>query len=134
MPASQIFVNLPVKDLNKSIEFFTKLGFTFNPQYTDETATCMIISDTIYCMLLTEAKFKEFTPKAICNTQTHVEVINCLALGSRAECDEMVAKAGASGGIPSAKAEDHGFMYQHGFQDIDGHHWEVVYMEPPAAG
>ena len=96
--ASKIFVNLPVKNLNKSIEFFTKLGFSFNQQFTDETATCMIVTDDIFVMLLTEEKFKTFTPKEICDAKKYTEVLVCLSLESRAKVDEMVRKAVAAGG------------------------------------
>ncbi|MDD5268975.1 MAG: VOC family protein [Methylococcales bacterium] len=130
--ATKIFVNLPVKNLNKSIEFFTQLGYTFNPQFTDETATCMIVSEDIFVMLLTEAKFKTFTPKAICDATKYTEVLVCLSSGSRKEVDEMVCKAVAAGGATYNEPQDHGFMYGHGFQDLDGHIWELIYMEPNA--
>ena len=130
---TKIFVNLPVKDLNKSVEFFTRLGFTFNPQFTDETATCMIVSDDIFVMLLTHAKFQAFTPKAICDATKSTEVLVCLTRASRAQVDEMVSKAIAAGGSKHADSKDYGFMYQHSFQDPDGHIWELVYMEPGAA-
>lgn len=128
--ATKIFVNLPVKDLNQSVEFFTSLGFQFNPQFADETATCMIVSEDIFVMLLTEAKFKTFTPKAICDATKSTEVLVCLSSESRAAVDEMVRKAVAAGGTTYNEPQDHGFMYGHGFQDLDGHIWELVYMEP----
>lgn len=128
----QIFVNLPVKNLNQSVAFFTKLGYAFNPQFTDETATCMIVSDDIFVMLLTEDKFKTFTPKAICDATKSTEVLVCLSSESRKEVDEMVRKAVAAGGTTYNEPQDHGFMYGHGFQDLDGHIWELVYMEPGA--
>ena len=131
---TQIFVNLPVKDLDKSIEFFTQLGYTFNPQFTDEIATCMIVSDTIFVMLLTEEKFKTFTPKAICDATKSTEVLACLSCESRANVDDMVRKALAAGGSTYNDPQDHGFMYAHGYQDLDGHIWELVYMDPNAAG
>jgi len=130
--ATQIFVNLPVRNLNKSIEFFTQLGYTFNPQFTDETATCMIVSNDIFVMLLTEAKFKIFTPKPICDATLSTEVLICLSCESRAEVDEMVKKAVAAGGTTYNEPQDHGFMYAHGYQDLDGHIWELIYMEPGA--
>jgi len=130
--ATQIFVNLPVRNLNKSIEFFTQLGYTFNPQFTDETATCMIVSNDIFVMLLTEAKFKMFTPKPICDATLSTEVLICLSCESRAEVDEMVKKAVAAGGTIYNEPQDHGFMYAHGYQDLDGHIWELIYMEPGA--
>jgi uncharacterized protein len=129
----QIFVNLPVKNLNKSIEFFTRLGYMFNPQFTDETAACMIISNDIFVMLLTEAKFQIFTPKAICDATTSTEVLVCLSCESREEVDDMVRKAVAAGGTIYNEPQDHGFMYGHGFQDLDGHIWELICMEPGAA-
>jgi len=130
--ATQIFVNLPVRNLNKSIEFFTQLGYMFNPQFTDETATCMIVSNDIFVMLLTEAKFKMFTPKPICDATLSTEVLICLSCESRAEVDEMVKKAVAAGGTTYNEPQDHGFMYAHGYQDLDGHIWELIYMEPGA--
>ena len=128
--ATQIFVNLPVKNLDRSIEFFASLGFTFNPQFTDETATCMIVSDDIFVMLLTEAAFKGFTPKEICDATKSTEVLVALSRENRAQVDEMVRKAVAAGGSTYNEPQDHGFMYAHGFQDIDGHIWELMYMEP----
>ena len=130
--AMKIFVNLPVNDLNTSIEFFTKLGFTFNPQFTDETATCMIVSKDIFVMLLTHAKFKTFTPKAICDATKSTEVLVCLTAESRDHVNDMVRKAVAAGGATYNEPQDHGFMYGHGFQDLDSHIWELVYMESSA--
>lgn len=130
--ATKIFVNLPVKNLNKSVEFFTKLGFEFNPQFTDETATCMIVSEDIFVMLLTEDKFKTFTPKAISDATKSTEVLVCLSSQSREAVDEMVRKAVAAGGTTYNEPQDHGFMYGHGFADLDGHIWEIMYMEPSA--
>ena len=128
--ATKIFVNLPVKNLDQSIKFFTQLGYTFNPQFTDETATCMIISEDIFVMLLTEDKFKLFTPKAICDATKNTEVLVALSCSSRAEVDEQVRVAVAAGGIIYSEPQDHGFMYSHGFQDLDGHIWELIFMEP----
>ena len=129
---TKIFVNLPVKDLKRSMEFFTNLGYRFNPQFTDETAACMIVADDIYVMLLTHPKFKEFTPKAICDATKSTEVLVCLSCESRDEVNQMVRKAVAAGGTTYAEAKDYGFMYQHGFQDPDGHIWELIYMDPGA--
>jgi predicted lactoylglutathione lyase len=126
---TKIFVNLPVKDLNRSIDFFTKLGYAFNPQFTDETATCMIVSDDIYVMLLTHAKFKAFTPRPICDATKSTEVIVCLSCKDRAHVDDLVRKAIAAGGTAHADPKDYGFMYQHGYQDPDGHIWELVHMQ-----
>lgn len=130
--AIKIFVNLPVKNLNKSVEFFTKLGFKFDPQFTDETATCMIVDESIFVMLLTEEKFKTFTPKAICDATKSTEVLVCLSLDAREKVDEIVRKAVAAGGTTYNEPQDHGFMYGHGFQDLDGHIWEIIYMDPGA--
>jgi predicted lactoylglutathione lyase len=128
--ATQIFVNLPVKDLDKSIAFFTKLGYTFNPQFTDEKATCMIISDTIYVMLLIEPFFQSFTKKDIVDTSKAVEVSICLSAESKEAVDELVNKAEAAGGTIPNPATDYGFMYQHSYDDLDGHHWEIMWMDP----
>jgi predicted lactoylglutathione lyase len=130
--AQKIFINLPVRDLGKSMDFFGKLGFTFNAQFTDETAACVIISDDIFVMLLTENKFKTFTPKQICDATKSTEVLVCLSSASRNEVNEMVRKAVAAGGTSYKEPEDHGFMYGHGFQDLDGHIWELAFMEPSA--
>ena len=130
--STQIFVNLPVKNLQQSIAFFTKLGFQFNPQFTDETATCMIVSENIFVMLLTHEKFQTFTPNAICDATQSTEVLTCLSVESRGKVDEIVRKAIAAGGTTYNDPQDHEFMYTHGFQDLDGHIWELVYMEPGA--
>jgi uncharacterized protein len=130
--ARKIFVNLPVKDLKKSIEFFTKLDFTFNAQFTDETAACMMVGEDIFVMLLTHDKFKIFTPKEICDATKSTEVLVCLSAESRENVNAMVGKAVAAGGTTYNEPQDHGFMYGHGFQDLDGHIWELIYMEPSA--
>ena len=130
--ATKIFVNLPVRNLEKSIKFFTKLGYKFNPQFTDETATCMIVSEDIFVMLLTEEKFKTFTPKAICDAMKSTEVLVCLSCESRTQVDEMVRKAVFAGATTYHEPQDHGFMYGHGYQDLDGHIWELIYMDPGA--
>jgi predicted lactoylglutathione lyase len=127
--ATKIFVNLPVKDLNRSIEFFTKLGYTFNLQFTDETATSMIISEDIYIMLLTEEKFRQFTKKEIADSTKSTEAIICLSADSREKVDEMVSKALEAGGTTPNEKQDYGWMYGWGYQDLDGHLWEVVYMD-----
>lgn len=131
--AGKIFVNLPVKDLEKAKTFFGKLGFAFNAQFTDETAACMVVSEDIYVMLLTHDKFKLFTPKEICDAKKSTEVLVCLSVDSRPQVDELVSKAVAAGGSTYNEPQDHGFMYGHGFQDLDGHIWELVYMVPAAA-
>ena len=130
--STKIFVNLPVKDLNKSIGFFTKLGYRFDPQFTDETATCMIVAEDIFVMLLTEAKFQIFTPKKICDATKSTEVLVCLSCESRQKVDELVRQAVAAGGTTYNEPQDHGFMYSHGFQDLDGHIWELMHMDPAA--
>jgi predicted lactoylglutathione lyase len=125
---SQIFVNLPVKDLKRSIDFFTKLGYTFNPQFTDDNATCMILGDNLFVMLLTEKFFGSFTNKAICDTSTANEALTCVACSSKAQVDELVSKARDAGAKVPRQAQDHGFMYAHGYEDLDGHTWELVHM------
>lgn len=128
--ATQIFVNLPVKNLNASIEFFTELGFQFNLQFTDENGTCMIVSDTIYVMLLVEPFFQTFTTKQIADASRSTEVIIALSADSRAAVDTLVDKALAAGGTPAKELQQHDFMYARNFQDLDGHQWEVMYMDP----
>ena len=125
----QIFVNLPVKDLNKSKQFFSALGYTFNPQFSNENGACMIISeDSIFAMLLAEPFFKSFIDKQIANAHEVTEVLTCLSCESRQEVDDLVAKALAAGGKAPRAPQDHGFMYAHGFEDLDGHIWELAYM------
>jgi uncharacterized protein len=128
--ATQVFVNLAVKDLEKSKTFFSKLGYSFNPQFTDENAACMVISDTIYTMLLTEPFFKNFTNKNLVDAKEATEVLVCLSTNSREEVDEIVRKAVAAGGRIYKDPQDYGFMYSHSFEDLDGHQWEFVYMNP----
>jgi uncharacterized protein len=130
--STNIFINLPVKDLDRSKAFFSKLGYSFNAQFTDENAACMVISESIYIMLLTREFFQTFTPKEICDATKSTEVLVCLSCESRAEVDEMVRKAVAAGGTTYKEPQDHGFMYGHGFQDLEGHIWEIVFMEPSA--
>jgi uncharacterized protein len=128
---NSIFVNLPVKDLAKSVEFFGKLGFTFNAQFTDKTATCMIIAEpSIYAMLLTHAKFKEFTAKDIVDSKKATEVLNAFGVESRAAVDAMVDAAIAAGGTSDRRTADYGFMYQRSLDDLDGHTGEVLWMDP----
>jgi len=128
--ATKIFVNLPVKDLNKSKEFFTKLGFNINPQFTDEKAACVVISEDIYAMILTENFFKTFTKKDIADAGKSTEAIIALSADSKEKVNEMADKAIEAGGKQSLDPQDHGFMYQRSFQDLDGHLWEVVWMDP----
>lgn len=129
---TKIFVNLPVKDLNKTIEFFTKLGFKFNPQFTDENATCMIVGDDIFVMLLVEKFFKTFTKKEIADTSKNTEVIVALSVEGRENVDQMINKAIEYGGKESREPQDHGWMYGRSFEDIDGHLWEIIYMDESA--
>jgi predicted lactoylglutathione lyase len=125
------FVNLPVKDLDRSVDFFTKLGFSFDQRFTDETATQMIISDHAFVMLLTEDKFKEFTKKELVDATSHTEVIIALSADSRDGVDELADKALEVGGSPASEPLEMGdFMYSRSFQDPDGHLWEVVWMDP----
>jgi uncharacterized protein len=128
--ARKLFVNLPVRDLARSVDFFTSLGFTFNPQFTDETATCMILSDEAYVMLLVREKFSLFTRKEICDTTSHTEALVSLSCESRAEVDDLVNRAIAAGGKHAMEPQDHGFMYGWSFYDPDEHHWEVFWMDP----
>ena len=128
----QIYVNLPVRDLQRSVRFFTELGFTFNPQFTDENATCMVVADDIFVMLLVEKFFLGFTDRSLCDTRKNVEVMLALSCANRAEVDEMVRKALAAGGTVPRPPQDLGFMYSHDFEDPDGHIWEPFYMEPGA--
>jgi uncharacterized protein len=128
----QIFVNLAVRDLSRSMEFFRKLGFQFNPKFTDDKAACMIINDGAYVMLLAEPFFRTFTKKEICDTSAHTEGLFALSCGSRAEVDELVSKAKAAGGKHAMDPKDHGFMYGWSFYDLDGHHWEVLWMDQQA--
>lgn len=130
--ATQIFINLAVKDLTKSMEFFTKLGYTFNQQFTDDTAACMVISETIYAMLLTHKKFKEFTPKDIADSTKTTEVMIALSADSKDKVNELVDKAVAAGGTKTREPKDYGFMFERSFNDLDGHIWEVIWMDPAA--
>jgi predicted lactoylglutathione lyase len=125
---SQIFVNLPVKDLQRAVRFYTALGYTFNPQFTDENATCMIVGENLFVMLLVEKFFRSFTSKDIVDTSKATEVLTCVSCQSKQEVDELVAKARAAGGKVPREPQDHGFMYSHGYEDLDGHTWELVHM------
>ena len=128
----KIFVNLPVKDLEKSMTFFKALGFTFNAQFTDETAACLVISDDIFAMLLTHDKFKQFTPKAIADASLTSEVLTALSAESKDEVNKMVDAALKAGGQKLREPQDYGFMYERSFQDLDGHIWEIMWMDPAA--
>jgi uncharacterized protein len=126
---TKIFVNLPVKDLNNTIDFFTKLGFSFNPQFTDENATCMIVGEDIFVMFLVENFFKTFTKKNISDTAKSTEVIVALSAQSRQEVDQMINKVVEAGGREPKESQDHGWMYGRSFEDINGHLWEIFYMD-----
>jgi predicted lactoylglutathione lyase len=128
----KVFINLAVEDLQRSIDFFTALGFAFDPQFTDEQATCMIVSDEAFVMLLVKGRFQEFIKKQIVDSTAETEVIIALSAESRAEVDELVDKALAAGGSPANDKMDMGFMYAWSFQDPDGHLWEVMHMDPAA--
>ncbi len=128
----QIFVNLPVKDLDRAKRFFSALGFTFNPQFTDENATCMILGEHMYAMLLVEKFFATFLTKPMSNAHNATEVLIAIALNSRAEVDTMLHHALASGAKEPRAAQDHGWMYLRVFEDLDGHVWEVTYMDESA--
>ena len=127
----QIFLNVPVADLANSMAFFQALGYSLNPQFTGDTAACVVINETTFIMLATHSKVREFTPKAICDTTQAVEVLINLSCESRQEVDDLVAKAIAAGGSTYDKAEDFGFMYTHSFVDPDGHGWGLFHMTTP---
>ena len=129
-----IFINLPVRDLPRSIAFYEALGARKNEQFTDHTAACMVFSETIHVMLLTHDKFRQFTPKTIADARETTEVLICMSADSRDAVDDMTARAGAAGGVidPGPK-QDYGFMYGRSFEDLDGHIWEVMWMDVAAA-
>jgi predicted lactoylglutathione lyase len=131
--ARKIFVNLPIKDMERSQAFFAALGFSFNPQFTNAQGACMVISEDIYAMLLVESFFQGFTRKPIADARKTTEVLVCLSCDSREEVDTLVKKALAAGGAAPNPVQDHGFMYAHGFEDLDGHQWELAWMDPAAA-
>ena len=131
-PSRKLFVNLAVKDLGRAVDFFTELGFSFDPRFTDETATCMIVSDEALVMLLVEEKLREFTKKELAEPATQTEVILALSCESREAVDEFADKALAAGGSPANDPLDYGFMYSRSFNDPDGHLWEVLWMDPGA--
>ena len=124
----QIYVNLPVKDLARSIAFFKALDFGFDPQFTNAKGACMVIGENIYAMLLDEAFFKTFITKPVCDATRSTEVLVCLSCESRAEVDALVKKALAAGGASPRPPQDPGVMYGHGFEDLDGHLWELIHM------
>jgi predicted lactoylglutathione lyase len=128
----KLFVNIPVRDLQRSIEFFEALGFTFNTQFTDATATSMLVGEDAYFMLLTTEKFKEFSKRPVGDPRKETNALFAISVNSRDEVDALVKKAVAAGGSHAADPQDHGFMYAWSFYDLDGHHWEVFWMDPKA--
>ncbi|AIS00804.1 VOC family protein [Streptomyces glaucescens] len=132
MYQQMIFVNLPVADLEASKKFFTELGYSINPQFSDETAASVVISDTIIAMLLTKEKYAQFTKKEIADATRTSEVLIALSAPGREKVDELVDKALAAGGTTAGETQDLGFMYGRSFDDLDGHTWEVVWMDPAA--
>ena len=129
-----VFINLPVTDLARSTAFYEALGAARNPQFSDDTATCIVFSDTIHTMLLTHEKYRQFTAKPIADAHATSQVLICLSADSRADVDAMVERAaGAGGRADPAATQDHGFMYGRSFEDPDGHHWEVMWMDAAAA-
>jgi predicted lactoylglutathione lyase len=129
----KIFVNLPIRDMERAKAFFGALGFSFNPQFTNDQGACMVVAEDIFVMLLVEPFFQGFTKKRIADAKASTEVLVCLSCDSRAEVDDLVKKALAAGGTAPNAPQDHGFMYGHGFEDPDGHLWELVWMDPKAA-
>ncbi|MEX6689270.1 VOC family protein [Danxiaibacter flavus] len=127
--ATQIYVNIPVKDLDRSIQFFTALGFMFNPQFTNKNATCMIISEDIFAMLLTEPFFKTFTKKEICDSSKNIEAIMALSVDNKSKVDDIVDNAIKAGGTSPKDTQNDGWMYSRSFEDPDGHLWEIFYMD-----
>ena len=131
--ATQIYVNLPVQNVARSRRFFTELGFGFNEQFSNEQAVCMVVGDDSFVMLLVESFFQTFTKKPVADASKSTEVLVCLSCDSRSKVDDLVAKAVAAGGTSPNPKQDHGFMYGHGFEDLDGHVWELIFMDPDAA-
>ena len=131
-PARKLFVNLAVRDLPRSKAFFTKLGFEFDPKFTNDQGACMIVSDDTFVMLITEPFFETFTKREICDTSRHTEGLFCISAESRDAVDQMVNTAIANGGKHAMDPQDHGFMYGWSFYDLDGHHWEAFWMDPKA--
>jgi uncharacterized protein len=128
----KLFVNIAVSDLQRSIDFFETLGFTFNTQFTDATATSMLVGEDAYFMLLTADKFSEFSKRPLGDPRKETNALFAISVGSRDEVDALVQKALTAGGSPAAEPQDHGFMYGHSFYDLDGYHWEVFWMDPSA--
>jgi uncharacterized protein len=127
--AKQIFINLPVQNLQKSFDFYTSLGFTNNPQFSDDTAKCMVWCENIFVMLLTHEKFKNFTTKPIADTKTKIAGLFSLSLESVDEINELMTNGLNAGGIEPTEMKDYGFMQQRTIEDFDGHTWEIFYMD-----
>jgi len=127
--ATQIYVNLPVKDLGRSKDFFGKLGFSFNQQFSNEDGACLVLGENIFVMLLTEKFFRTFIKKDIADASKVTEVINAFSVDNKAQVDEIATKAVSAGALEYNEAQDHGWMYSRAFQDLDGHLWEVVYTD-----
>jgi len=132
--SNMIFVNLPVKDLQASMQFFGQMGFEFNPMFTDENAACLVIGDNIFAMLLVEPFFQTFTKRAIADATKTTEVLIAISAGSKEQVDELADKALAAGGSTANEPQDHGFMYSRSISDLDGHIWEISYMDMDAVG
>jgi hypothetical protein len=130
----KLFVNIAVEDVQRSIRFFESLGFAFNRHFTDATGTCMLVGEDAYFMLLTRDRFKGFSNRPLGDAREETNALFAISVNSRAEVDEMVHKALAAGGSHAVDAQDHGFMYGRSFYDLDGHHWEVFWMDPAAPG
>lgn len=132
MQHQQIFVNLPIQNMERSQAFFRSLGYDFNPQFTNDQGAALVLGENLFAMLLVEPFFQTFTKKTIVDAKKNVEVLVCLSCSSRAEVDALVQKARDAGGSVPNAPQDHGFMYSHSFEDLDGHVWELVYMDPNA--
>jgi predicted lactoylglutathione lyase len=130
--ARKLFVNIPVRDLQRSIDFFETLGFAFNTQFTDATATCMLVGEDAYFMLMTVEKFRDFSKRPLGDAQKETSALFAITVNSRDEVDTLVEKALAAGALLALDPQDHGFMYVRSFYDLDGHHWEVFWMDPGA--
>ncbi|MEV4423048.1 VOC family protein [Patulibacter sp. NPDC049589] len=127
------FVNLPVEDLERSKAFFAALGFPFNPAFSDENAACMLIGEQAFAMLLTREKFAEFSKLPLADPRTHALALYCFSVDAREQVDAVSATALAQGAVEADGAEDYGFMYSRSFFDLDGHGWQIMWMDPAAA-
>jgi predicted lactoylglutathione lyase len=132
MASRKLFVNLPVADLARSVGFFGELGFSFDERFTDETATCMVVSDEAFVMLLVRERFRDFATREVADAASATQTILGFSAESREQVDELADRALAAGGTPAGDPQDHGFMYQRSFNDLDGHHWEVIWMDSAA--